>query len=291
MLRPRLAWALLGSLLLAASARAAFDASNPVLFDGATFGATSPKGIAYHPIRDTLFIVDGSGMLIEITRAGVLVASFSTAAYAPIPKGIAYDPVSGDLLICDGTAVYRVTVGGVLVPPSPFLDVSTLVVDADGLAVSPGSGTLWIADGNAEEIVEVSRSGIRLGSFSTTALKPAFDEPEGISFLGSDLLVADNSGGTQTVYILSTGGLLRQELLETTPDLTDPEGVTSVADGAQMCVAGAGDNAVLCVDLIGMAPVPAVGAPGIALLALLLGLTGARRARWPATRTAARTGR
>lgn len=268
----------MGSLLLAFSARADFIPVNPVLLDGFAFGAIAPKGIAYHPIRDTLFIADGSGRLIEITRAGALVASFSTTAYAPIPKGISYDPVTGDLLVSDATAIHRVTAGGVLVAPSPFLDVSTLVADADGIAVDPASGTLWIADGNADEIVEFSRAGIRLGSFSTTALLPAFTEPEGISFFGSDLLVVDNSGGTRTVYILSTTGLLLQELLATLPDLTDPEGVTAVGDGSQMCVASAADNFVLCVDLLDTS-VPALGAPGIAIQALLLGLAGVRLLR------------
>ena len=104
--------ALLGFLLLPGPAEADLVTSNPVLLDGAAFGASSPKGVAYHPIRDTLFIVDGGGALIEVTLAGMLVASFSTVAYAPIPKGISYDPITGDLMITDASAVYRVTAGG-----------------------------------------------------------------------------------------------------------------------------------------------------------------------------------
>ncbi len=256
---------------------------NPELIDTAAFGGIGPSGITYHPQRGTIFIVvdldsddtSGNGVVFELDLEGDVLNSFPVANS---PQGITFDPVTQDLLVADGEGeIRRYDETGASVAPVPFLDLSgTDSSDADGIAIHPVTKNVWIADDNDERIYEFDRMGNEISRFDTDTEIPELDEPEGLSFDGTDLIVADNGTGTRTVYRFSTDGTLLGPVVFTEPSgLNDPEGVAVLPNGG-LAVVSDNDN-LLGLYSAAAAAAPALSWPGVTLGLLLLSFVARRR--------------
>ena len=139
-----------------------------------------------------------------------------------------------------------------------FLNLDgTVSGDAKGIAVHPLTGNIWIAADDADSIFEFDRSSPvpnLISSISTIGLLPSFLEPEGLAFLGLDLIVSDDGDSTETLYLVSTSGQLLQTIVDTDAEgLGDPEGVANISD-TRICAAGDLDNAILCFEITGCGP-------------------------------------
>ena len=218
---------------------------NPVTINATDVGAPSPQGITYHPGRDSLFVLSENGRVVELDLDGSVIQSFALD-FQVVGGGISYDPVSGNLLVTTELVIYEIgATGGV---SSIFLDLTSDLTDSQGIAVHPQTDNLWIADDMNDEVVEVNRSGGVVSSFDTENILAAFDEPTGLAFLDGDLLITDDLDGTSTLYLVSTGGNLVQEIVETTTfGMNDPEGVAVVGD-SQIWICGDADNSILILD-------------------------------------------
>ena len=228
------------ALLRFVSAQVVLD--DPVTIDATGVGATSPQGLTYHPGRDSIFVLSENGRVVELDLDGSVIQSFAVD-FQVVGGDISYDPVSGNLLVTTELIVYEIgATGG---PSSIFLDLSADLTDTQGIVVHPQSGNLWIADDRNGEVIEFNRSGGVVSSFDTLPLVTGFDEPTGLAFLDNDLLVTDDKEGTRTLYLVSTGGVLIQEVADTTTfGMSDPEGVAVVGD-SNIWICGDADNSIL----------------------------------------------
>ncbi len=218
---------------------------NPVTINATGVGATSPQGLTYHPVRDSIFVLSENGRVVELDLDGSVIQSFAVD-FQVVGGGISYDPVSGNLLVTTELIVYEIgATGG---PSSILLDLSSDLTDSQGIVVHPQSGNLWIADDRNGEVVELNRSGGVVSSFDTVPILAAFDEPTGLAFLGGDLLITDDQEGTRTLYLVSTGGVLIQAVADTTAfGMNDPEGVAVVGD-SHIWLCGDDDDSILILD-------------------------------------------
>ncbi len=208
-------------------------------------GIAEPQGIAYHPIRQTLFIVaKNPGRVVEITPEGERINSFLIPEVRK-PEGIDFDPVTGDLVICRGNNVlFRASADGSSVSAFLVMDETT---DADGIAVHRTRGTFFVTDDDAETVFEFDRTGRVVNRFKTSDLLPDLTEPQGIGFLGTDLVVADDF--TKTIYLVSPEGELLQTLLPTKSlGVRDPEGITVIGQ-ERVCAISDNDARMLCFSL------------------------------------------
>ncbi len=210
--------------------------------DLAALGITEPQGIAYHPIRQTLFIVaKNPGRVAEITLSGELVGGFEIPEVRK-PEGIAYDPLSGDLVICRGNNVlWRAAADGSEVSPFLVLQEAT---DADGVAVHPVTGTFFVTDDDAQTVFEFDRTGVVLRRIVSSELLADFTEPQGIGFFGTDMVISDDF--SKALYLVSVEGELLQTLASTRPlGFRDPEGVTVIGQ-ERICSISDDDALMLC---------------------------------------------
>ncbi|MFQ5739338.1 MAG: hypothetical protein ACE5JX_10030 [Acidobacteriota bacterium] len=234
-------------LVLAAPVRAQITTGNAVKMAASTVGASFPQGITYHPVRNSLFVLDDFGKVTEFDLSGRVLNSFTNSAVSG-GGGITYDPVTGDLLISSGALIHRVRANGSSF--STLLDVAAVSIKAEGIAVHPVTGNIWIADDSTEEITELDRKGKVQSSFRTRTILVNFVEPTGLAFLGNDLLVVDDREGTHSLYLVSTAGTLIQTIADTALlGITDPEGVTAVGESA-LWIAGDKDDALLSLEVI-----------------------------------------
>ena len=218
---------------------------NPVAINATDVGATSPQGITYHPGRNSIFVLSENRRVVELDLDGSVIQSFPLD-FQVVGGGISHDPMSGNLLVTTQLIVYEVSPGGG--PSSILLDLTADLIDSQGIVAHPQSGNLWIADDMNDEVVEVSRSGNVVSSFDTETIMPSFDEPTGLAVLGGDLLITDDLEGTSTLYLVSTSGLLLQEVADsTTLGLNDPEGV-AVVGSSHIWLCGDEDNLIVILD-------------------------------------------
>ena len=218
---------------------------NPVLTDLALSGINEPQGIAYHPTRQTFFIVaKNPPAVFGLTTGGVGINSFPIPNVRK-PEGIAFDPVTGDLLICRGNnVVFRARDDGTQVVPFMVLEETN---DADGIAVHPKLGTVFVADDDSESVFEFDRSGRVLSRIPISETVPGLIEPQGGGFYGTDLVVSDDL--TDALYLVAPDGTLLQTLFSAaTLGVRDPEGVTLI-EQQRVCMVSDNDSTLLCLEL------------------------------------------
>ncbi len=165
-----------------------------------------PGGICYDSDRDHIWLVNDSGNDVqEYTRTGALVFQFpGTQVGLSLPIGMDFDAGTGNLWICDETTLEKVvecTREGVLV--SEF-SVDADMQDASGLAINTDNDHLYIADDNANEVVEWTKTGALIGRWSTA---PNGDS-DAITYLqaSNTLLVGDDNGAM--VFEFTVDGVL-----------------------------------------------------------------------------------
>lgn len=248
-------------ILLCPIAKGQLQTVAPRMVELEDLGIVRPQGITYHPERDSLFILTRDE-IFELSRAGAVLNSFSIADWTERGEGIVFDPFSNSLLVCNGgRRIFHFDPEGSLIGAGLFVTLES-DVDASGLALDPVSGNLWAADDEGEKIWEFDRQGRPVGNWPTKLIVPSFREPQGLGFFGDDLLVADDGGGSHSIYLVSRAGNLVQFIFDACDyDLQDPEGITSLGESG-ICLIGDLDSRMLCLDTAGTAlPQNLVSAP------------------------------
>lgn len=222
---------------------------NVRVHDLATEGIVNPKGIAYHPVRETLFVTRQS-KVFELSLDGKLLNTIWIGDLTHKAKDVAYDAITGDLLIVDGSnKVFRVGADGTISGSGAYLSLLG-EVQAEGIAAAPDGSTsaLWIADETSESLIEYSRFGDAINGFRTDKILATFLEPKGVAHFKNNLLVVDDASGSRRLYWLSRLGALIQYVLDTERyGVVDPEGVTSINDQT-ICIVSNLDSKLLCFD-------------------------------------------
>ena len=241
----RLFDALLLSVLLNTSVSAQIEVTDPRLYNLAEKGILHPQGITSNPKTKSFFLVSRS-QVTEITSEALVLSSFSISRLTNKADGIAYDPVTEKLLIVSGgERIYAVNSDGSDISRVPYLILQGPRV-ANGVAVDPVTNHIWIADKDAELLVEYDRSGQQLSLVKTSSFLPSFDDPHGLAFFGDDLLVADDREGSRAVYLVSKSGVLDQFVLAGADyQIDDPEGVAASEDGT-ICLVTDHESQLLC---------------------------------------------
>ena len=255
-------------------------------FDTSSTLSAGPEGIAFDPASGNLIMgasknfggVSGTSTIVEVTTAGAFINSFgvplgSVEGLGILPNGnlLLSNSVSGG----SGGGLFEYTRGGVAVGGGINLTIDPPSGDPDGAVLHTGSNTLFVTDDVDEKIYEFDLAGTLLSSIDTQAILAAFDEPEGIDFdpITGNLLVVDDSGGTRSLYELTTAGALidvhNLEILTAgavTPlgPFSDPEGAAFDPATRNLYVAFDNDAAVGIFNLT--APVTTVPEPTSMLL-------------------------
>ncbi|MEL7035011.1 MAG: PEP-CTERM sorting domain-containing protein [Cyanobacteria bacterium J06592_8] len=185
-------------------------------------------GIAFNPNSGNLFISDDD-LVVEVTTEGTFVSSFIPTGFDKV-HGLSFLP-NGNLLLSDidSERVVEFTTDGTQVAGGIDIDVKPPSGTPDGVVYNPSTDTIFVADDPDEAIYEFSLAGLLLSTLDTRSLFSEFDEPEGITIdsLTGNLLVVDDSGGTNSLYeITTTGQLISQIDLSALTGFSDPEAVT-----------------------------------------------------------------
>jgi hypothetical protein len=262
-----------------------------------------PAGIAYVSSRNRLLIGDSEvdemdiyeGFnLFEVGLTGELVDTGTTAGWSNEPTGASHDPTSGRLFVSDDIDQGRINV----IDPGPddrygtnddavsSVDLGTFTedIDSEGVAYDPATATLFVADGTAKEVWQISpgpngvfEGGGAAGDDTATHFdmenKGARD-PEGIAIdpNTNHLLVLDRYH--EVVYEVTKSGSLVRTLDLDAADPKSPAGVVlapaSNGSGTHMYVVERGvDNGAnpnendgkVYEMAAGFGPLPAPGAP------------------------------
>jgi len=208
--------------------------------DTSKFSPPAPDtaGITYLSNKNTLLVSDSevnempifTGVnLFEVTINGILTKTSSTIPYSNEPTGLSYNPQNNHLFVSDDVSrrIYEVNPGSdgnygtgddTL---SSFSTTSFGSTDPEGVAY--GNNSLYIADGVANKIFQVSLNGNLVNSFSIS--QHGFNDPEGISFNHdrNSLFVVDRS--TKGVIEITTSGELLTKIDISSANSKSPAGI------------------------------------------------------------------
>lgn len=133
-------------------------------------------GCAYDPIVDVLWVVDPQGGMLErYARDGSRVNGFRVPEIGalrrgkPSPVGITVDPATGNAWVVEwDQVVYEVTPSGSWTGRGWDIQATTLSPSA--IALEPGTGTLFVCDDKAKQIVAFDAAGRVRGKLSIAHL-------------------------------------------------------------------------------------------------------------------------
>lgn len=140
------------------------------MWPAAQVGLVWPIGMDIHPETHHLWVCDESTpeQVVECTRDGVAVSSFSVDALMEDCSALAYNPNDGLLYIADDNVSEVViwTTGG------DYLDRWSCLPngDADALCYVPCTNTLYVGDDNGAMIYEFTLDGTFIQSWDLNAL-------------------------------------------------------------------------------------------------------------------------
>ncbi|MBA4099881.1 MAG: hypothetical protein C0484_24290 [Rhodospirillum sp.] len=176
-----------------------------------------PTGAAYDPLSGHLFISDDDANRIfevDAGNPGVLIKSFSTAAYATDAEDVAFDPVSNHLLVLQGVTanpshntVFETTLSGTLLASIKM--PAALSQDLEGIAYDPVNQVFYVAGGPNPDIWVVSRDGqtilstITVLEGVTNTLTDTIVHPKGLLLAPSS--DPNDDPGVMSLYVADFG--------------------------------------------------------------------------------------
>ena len=160
-------------------------------------------GVGFDPNTGMLWVGDEAEIMYEIDPAtGVPTGkTFSTVPSITDLSGVALDPVSGHIFVSQDSAPQKIAEfdqnGATIVIISLAAAGST---DPDGLGYNPSTDTFFTGEDLTDRILEVDRTGAKIGEWSTA---PLGISPEGIAIdvIAGTVFVA--GGFSNIVYELS----------------------------------------------------------------------------------------
>ncbi|QPJ62596.1 MAG: S8 family serine peptidase [Candidatus Nitronauta litoralis] len=207
----------------------AFEANGALEFNyGAASPVTTPLGMAFHPVRDSLTVTDASSAdVVEIDANADPKGSVNqTAAHLADPVGIAYHPTTHDMFVLDrgnlgNVHVFDEHTGVSLGVFGQTLD--RLFDPQGGIVFHPVTNNLLVSDFSQGMVLEFDgTTGAYLGFFGET---PFFlTNPMGMAFhpVTGNLLVVDQSSGNVVEFDGPTGAHIGP--FGQTGNLTNPQG-------------------------------------------------------------------
>jgi uncharacterized protein YjiK len=242
------------ALMLPANATA--QSSLVQVIDTSQFTPPSPDaaGLAYQALTNRLLLSDSEVNEVaiyddvnvwEITLGGGVVRTSDTTAFSNEPTGVAYNTSDGHWFFSDDDAkrVFEIDPG-----PDGTMDTADDVVtslntvdfgssDPEGIAFDTLQGYLFIVDGGAAEIFELSPGSngvfdgvppdgddVVAGQFDTASLN--VNDPEGVEHNADDdtLFILDQD--TKTIAHTSRSGVLIRTIDLDFLDMRNPAGIT-----------------------------------------------------------------
>ena len=151
-----------------------------------------PRGVAYDPSRDHLFIADyTAARVFEVTRSGAFVAAFPTAPLAPYPTDLAVDPAGDRIIVADSTGhLAEFSRSGVPARGYAAVPLGIRIPGAEGVWVDPDRLQRVVTDPGQAAVFFLSPNGAVLRQISL--------EPYGIRGASG----AAWSGTQQRLYVV-----------------------------------------------------------------------------------------
>jgi hypothetical protein len=157
--------------------------------DPSGFGSGDPSGLAYVPTSDTLFIADSEHdespyfsptNLFAVRPDGTFIRSFSLASFTTEPTGLAYNSQNGFLYITDDDKDKMFWVN----PAAPSVKLGEFSTrafgtDAEDPKFDPDSGHMFMLDGTARRLFELTTTG---GLVRSVLLPSAIADPEALAY-------------------------------------------------------------------------------------------------------------
>ena len=255
--------------------------ASPLEYVGSFDTNENVEGIAFDAASGDVLTVNLSNNIFRYRTDGALVGS--VASEVGDLRGIDVLP-NGNLVVASNTTgnerLVEVDPAGAVVAGGIDINLNGLVGDNNGVVFDPATGTLFVADEDADAVHQHATGGTRLSSFPTDGLGIVDTEGIEIDPLTGNLLIGND---------LTFGGPVA-ELFEVTRDgalvsLTDLSVLTglgshqlqglAVGDGRLF----AGNGTTNRVDMFVFVPEPGSAAVNLVGLSLLLGRTTRRRGR------------
>jgi hypothetical protein len=158
------------------------------------FGVQSPKGLAFSPVANTFFVLDGSGNVTLVTMDEDNAGTIPVSETQSDPLNSAFDIKSESLFVLDHGKAELVKIKadnkglpGTSSSPDRFPIHAFDIKDPQGITFDPDSGRLFVLDAGDSEIVSIAPHA-SLGFDATEAIKSNKVEKISIKQLGLGLL-------------------------------------------------------------------------------------------------------
>lgn len=189
-----------------------------LVYDATVFGSPDPSGLTYVSSRGTMMLVDSetdespffnSVNMFGLRTDGAVTERIPFTKVSNEPTGVAHwqDPATGqDLLFLTDDETLSVTIVAMDDPLVPIGGFSTSAFGADDpedIAVDPVTGNLFILDGLAATIFEVTQDGTVVAQIDVSA---AVADPEALAYDSMHNLFYVAGGGSSDIFRLGRDG-------------------------------------------------------------------------------------
>lgn len=161
--------------------------------------APLPIGIKVHPRTGSVWVVDEAEVVYEMTRAGVLLRSWSARPSIVDASAIALDPETSSVYVSNDSSriIGQFDENGVSI--RTFSVVAAGSTDPDGLAFNQVTRTFYLGEDTLDAIIEVDMNGVLIRNIPMNGVPVS---PEGVDV------------DTKTGSLFVGGGFVQRAVLE-----------------------------------------------------------------------------